>query len=107
MSDDATLRVRIWAPDSETTVAADVRPATTVREACGLPDDLAPPRAYLAHAHSPCFLQGVAIDAVLSDAIESFPLPGADGDRRLSLLTLHVVCESPATPDEVECTLFS
>jgi len=90
---DSTLRVRIWAPDSETTVAADVRAATTVREACGpLPADLAPPKAYLAHAHKPCFLQGVPMDAVLADAVGRFPLPDADGDRRLSLLTLHVVC---------------
>jgi len=107
MSADAALRVRIWAPDSETTLSADVHATTTVREACGLPVDLAPPRAYLAHAHNPCFMQGIPIDAVLSDAIESFPLPGADGDRRLSLLTLHVVCESPATPDELEFTFFS
>ncbi len=106
MSDDTTLRVRIWAPDSETTASADVHASTTVREACGsLPLDLAPPKAYLAHAHKPCFLQGVGIDAVLSDAIESFPLPDADGDRRLSLLTLHVVC--PATPDELENKIFS
>ena len=90
---DSTLRVRIWAPDSETTVSADVLAATTVREACGpLPLDLAPPKAYLTHAHKPCFLQGVAMDAVLTDAIGTFPLPEADGDRRLSLLTLHVVC---------------
>ena len=83
--------MRAWRGDVDThaSVAVDVR--TTVRDATTLLH-LSVPRAYLAHAHRSCFMQGVPVDAVLDDAIRDFPLTDANSDRSLCLLTLHVIC---------------
>jgi len=85
------LAVRVWRGDVDTHASAAVDARTTVRDATALLD-LSVPRAYLAHAHRPCFMQGVPPDAVLTDAIRDFPLTGENTDRSLCLLTLHVIC---------------
>ena len=87
-----TLRVIVWAPNSETRTSAALGAQATVRDACGaLFAHLAPPRTYLAHKHRPCFMQAVTIDALLSDATSSFLLVDSQGDRSMSLFTLYVI----------------
>ena len=89
--DAQRLAVRVWRGDVDTHASAAVDARTTVRDATALLA-LSVPRAYLAHAHRPCFMQGVPADAVLADAIRDFPLTGENSDRSLCLLTLHVIC---------------
>jgi hypothetical protein len=85
------LKVRVWRGDIDTRTSAAVDARTTVRDAMALLH-LSVPRAYLAHAHRPCFMQGVAGDTVLADAIRDFPLTDGNSDRSVGLLTLHVIC---------------
>ena len=89
--DAERLAVRVWRGDVDTRTSAAVHARTTVRDATA-PLHLSVPRAYLAHKHRPCFMQGVSCDAVLADAIRDFPLAGDNSDRSVGLLTLHVIC---------------
>ena len=88
--DAQRLAVRVWRGDIDKRTAAAVDEHMTVRDAMALLH-LSVPRAYLAHAHRPCFLQGVPGDAVLADAIRDFTLDKGS-DRSMHLLTLHVIC---------------
>ena len=87
--------MRIWAHGGDTKASVVVKDHTTVGDACvsvrplGL---LYPPQfqTYLVHGQKRCFLQAVSTDALLKDSIHDFPLD-KNGDRSMSLFTLHVI----------------
>jgi hypothetical protein len=90
-----TLSIRIWAHGTDKKEVVSVTEHMTVGEACGnvsprgllLPPNL---QTYLEHAHKPCFLRTVSMEAVLKDSIHKFTTEKG-GDSSMHLFTLHVI----------------